>query len=155
MRYLLIVLLLFSCSKKTIKPVVINVPVEKPVVEIEKDYIYWPEKKINKKDIKEMRDTFYFKFDCDEMDREEAERLLKFSNKIPEGHIVYVRGGCCPIGTQEYNLNLGWRRAKYGQYFINMIIDNEILVDNYGESNLISTIDLWRNRRIEVETRKN
>ena len=143
------ILLSVMCCKKTIKPLVINVPVQSSIDSTEM-ISFW-----HTEEVKTISDTFYFEFDKDELTYEEAARLMKFSLEIPEGQVVYVTGGCCPIGTEEYNLNLGWRRAKYGQYFVNMMVPNEVLIYNHGESNLVSVRDLRKNRRIEVETRKN
>ncbi|MGQ9708494.1 MAG: OmpA family protein [bacterium] len=63
--------------------------------------------------------------------------IIKAGKKLA----VMIEGHCCPLGTSEYNLALGWRRAESAKaYLIRRGVDASILKTiSYGEERLVET----------------
>ena len=127
MRYLSIlfaILIIASCNKKVI--VIIELDntdfLETIIYDEGKTNITKPPASPVTKQSPIKRGVFYFGFDENFLTESEMERLIKFSATIPEDDLITVVGGCCPIGTDEYNMKLGFDRAKSGQaYLSNMV----------------------------------
>jgi len=147
MRYLkftLLVLLtigLFTgCPKKqTVKPVEeVQVPIEKPPEVIK------PKLVLNR---------IFFDFDKSDI-RQDAAIILgqnyEMMKSNPEVNII-IEGHCCELGTSEYNLVLGERRAKSAKSYLNKlgIGSDRMSIISYGEERPLDPNDLPKNRRCE------
>jgi peptidoglycan-associated lipoprotein len=68
---------------------------------------------------------------------------------------ITIEGHCCEIGTAEYNLALGERRAKAAYEYLTMLgIDPMRLATvSYGEEKPLDPADLEQNRRCEFRRR--
>ena len=66
-----------------------------------------------------------------------------------------IEGHCDPIGTTEYNMALGWRRANAAQdYLVKLGISKDRLSTiSYGEEKLLTTVEneYWKDRRCEFK----
>ncbi len=64
---------------------------------------------------------------------------------------VIIEGHCCEIGTAEYNLALGERRAAAARDYLVMlgISPDRLATVSYGEEKPLDPTDLPRNRRCE------
>ncbi len=88
----------------------------------------------------------YFDFDKSNIRPGDAEILKQNANQIKnlidqgKKPSVTIEGHCCPIGTSEYNMALGWRRAESAKsYLIKLGIDAGILnTISYGEEKLVT-----------------
>ncbi|UCF70526.1 MAG: OmpA family protein [candidate division WOR-3 bacterium] len=94
-------------------------------------------------------------FDLDKSDiRADAAKILSKNVEMlklyPEVKIV-IEGHCCELGTSEYNLGLGERRAKAAyDYLVMMGADMKRLSTiSYGEERPLDPNDLPSNRRCE------
>lgn len=94
-------------------------------------------------------------FDFDKSDiRQDAAGILKQNAEMlkiyPEVKIV-VEGHCCELGTSEYNLALGERRAKATQGYLVMlgIPIGQLTTLSYGEEKPLDAKVLEQNRRCE------
>ncbi len=103
--------------------------------------------------------TIYFDFDHSDIRPTDAEILEKNAKQLrncPDVRVT-IEGHCCPIGTSEYNMALGWRRANSAQdYLMKLGIDKDrISTISYGEEKPVSTIkvEYWKNRRCEFKTK--
>jgi peptidoglycan-associated lipoprotein len=150
MRYMkitmLIIIALFvvmGCPKKQVTPpppeeVIVE---EVPVVEPEPPK---PEFKLNR---------IFFDFDKSDIRADAAEILKKNAEmlKIYSDVSISIEGHCCRIGTAEYNLALGERRAKAArEYLIGLGISSKRLSTvSYGEEKPLDPNDLPKNRRCE------
>jgi outer membrane protein OmpA-like peptidoglycan-associated protein/TolA-binding protein len=71
---------------------------------------------------------------------------------------ILVEGYCDPIGTNQYNYNLGLRRANSVKDYLTKlgINRNQITTKSFGETNLVTTDSLgyWKNRRVEFTIEK-
>ena len=67
--------------------------------------------------------------------RRVLERIARWMREHPEARLI-IEGHCCDIGTEEYNLALGDRRAYSAKrYLVNLGIGPErISTISYGES---------------------
>ncbi len=148
---------LMGCPKKCVKPVkeepiLVEEPVEEEVTE---------EAELTKK-VELILENIYFDFDKADIRPGDAEILQKNAEQLQnainagQGVTVTIEGHCCPIGTAEYNMALGQRRAESAKaYLVKLGIDAGILnTISYGEEKLVTTDSLQyhRNRRCEFKT---
>jgi outer membrane protein OmpA-like peptidoglycan-associated protein len=89
----------------------------------------------------------YFKFDSDELLESEKWKIKNIDRPVE------LIGGCCPIGSDDYNYTLGLRRAMTIKRFFET---GGITVKSYisiGERELIETNreKYFMNRRCEVK----
>lgn len=150
MRYLklsaliLFCLVLFQgCTKKQ---------VVKPIEEMPEE-VAIPEPPIEPKKPSLLLKRIFFDFDKSDIRLDAAEVLkenAEMLKKYPKEKIV-IEGHCCEIGTTEYNLALGERRAKSGKnYLIRLgITPDRLSTISYGEERPLDPTDLPRNRRCE------
>ena len=95
----------------------------------------------------------FFDFDKSDIRADAAEilrnnaEMLKF---YPEFNII-IEGHCCRIGTAEYNLALGERRATAARDYLVMlgIMPSRFSLVSYGEEKPLDPNDLPKNRRCE------
>lgn len=141
---LLIVVLLIGCGGA---PVVEEEPMEEEVVEEDTTEVVEPELpalELNR---------IFFDFDKSDIRPDAAEVLEDNSEMLdmyPDVDVV-IEGHCCEIGTSEYNMALGERRAKAAyDYLVELGIDGDRLSTvSYGEERPLDPEDLPKNRRCE------
>jgi peptidoglycan-associated lipoprotein len=143
------VILLISivgCPKKVVKQEPIAPPPLPPIEE--KELI--PTLKLN---------TIYFDFDKSDIRPGDAEILKANAQALKDNPTVNItiEGHCDQIGTAEYNMALGWRRANAAQaYLIKLSIDKARLgTISYGEERPVTdkVDEYWKNRRCEFVTK--
>jgi peptidoglycan-associated lipoprotein len=140
---ILIGIIALGCAKKqTVMPV--EEPVVEPTpIEVEVE----PERP------KLMLQRIFFDFDKSDIRVDAAQTLSRNAEMLtlyPEVKVV-IEGHCCEIGTAEYNLGLGERRAKSAYDYLTMlgINENRLSMVSYGEEKPLDPEDLPRNRRCE------
>ncbi len=144
---LLVAIVFFGCPKKqVVKPVE---PVEPPpetttVVPVEQPQ---PEKPPL------VLERIFFDFDKSDIRQDAAITLEKNAEMLklyPDAKIV-IEGHCCEIGTSEYNMALGERRAKSAHdYLVKLgISPDRLSTISYGEERPLDPKVLERNRRCE------
>ena len=71
--------------------------------------------------------------------------------KIYPGKNIIIEGHCCELGTAEYNLALGERRAKAARDYLIMlgITSDQLTNVSYGEEKPLDPEVLEKNRRCE------
>jgi peptidoglycan-associated lipoprotein len=142
-------LTLLGCAKKVVKK---EEPIPPPVEEEEGKV---PEQPIK---TEQYLKTIYFEFDRSDIRSGDAKILEGNAQQLKNNSNVNVtiEGHCCPIGTSEYNMALGWRRANSAQdYLVKLgISKNRISTISYGEEKLVTTIEAeyWKDRRCEFKT---
>ena len=147
---ILIIFVLFAgCPRRQVVE-----PVEEPVVEEIPEEIIVPEEP--ERPPFEMERVF-FDFDKSDIRADAAEALKKNAEMLelyPEVNVT-IEGHCCEIGTAEYNLALGERRAKStNEYLVMLGIDPARLATvSYGEERPLDPTDLEQNRRCEFRRR--
>lgn len=92
--------------------------------------------------------VIYFSFDSDNISSEAEAKIAGIST---DNEIVLV-GGCCPIGEEAYNLELGFRRAMAVEKCLTRRLFVPTAVRSVGEFNLAATMpaEYWKNRRVEI-----
>lgn len=106
-----------------------------------------------------MLNTIYFDFDKSEIRPGDANILKANAQALKDNPTVNItiEGHCCPIGTSEYNMALGWRRATSAQdYLIKLGVSKARLnTVSYGEERLVAEneAEYWKNRRCEFVTK--
>jgi peptidoglycan-associated lipoprotein len=138
-----------GCAKKVVKK---EEPIPPP---IEKEVEAPP---IEKKPAEVTLATIYFDFDRSDIRPGDAKilennaRILKDNPDVK----IMIEGHCCPIGTSEYNMALGWRRANSARdYLVKLGISKDRLSTiSYGEERLVTTVEAeyWKNRRCEFKS---
>ena len=147
---ILIIFVLFAgCPRRQVVE-----PVEEPVVEEIPEEIIVPEEP--ERPPFEMERVF-FDFDKSDIRADAAEALKKNAEMLelyPEVNVT-IEGHCCEIGTAEYNLALGERRAKStNEYLVMLGIDPARLATvSYGEERPLDPTDIEQNRRCEFRRR--
>jgi outer membrane protein OmpA-like peptidoglycan-associated protein len=166
--YLFIALCFTSCNKKTI---VIERYKIKGTPRDTVDYIiHWPDENIpskppfkpdkNKK-FGSPLETIQFDFDKSDIRESELTKLKKILDALKNYDvtksdiILAVDGHGCEIGTDEYNYDLGLRRASEVENYLKSHLEQSqnihIMKKSYGEKIPISNI-LELNRRVEIHT---
>ncbi|KPK72849.1 hypothetical protein AMJ87_03575 [candidate division WOR_3 bacterium SM23_60] len=140
---ILIGVIALGCAKKqVVKPVEEPVVVETPV-EV-------PEEPVRPKLVLQ---RIHFDFDKSDIRSDAAETLRKNAEMLklyPEKKVI-IEGHCCEIGTAEYNLGLGERRAKAAYDYLTMLglSTDRMSMVSYGEEKPLDPADLPKNRRCE------
>lgn len=146
---------LIGCPKKCVKP-----PAEEPVavepVEVEEEVEVAPPK------VELNLQTIYFDFDKSDIRPGDASILQANASQIKKAVeagqklTVVIEGHCCPIGTSEYNMALGMRRAESAKsYLVKLGVDAELLnTISYGEERLVTNDpnQYHLNRRCEFKS---
>ncbi len=156
MRYLklgipivMMIVLFLGCPKKQVVQ-----PVEEPVIEEIPEEVVIPEEP-ERPPFEMVR--IFFDFDKSDIRADAAETLQRNADMLalyPAVNIT-IEGHCCEIGTAEYNLALGERRAKAAyDYLIMLGVDPMRLATvSYGEERPLDPTDLEKNRRCEFRRR--
>ena len=143
------VITLFGCAKKQV--VKEEEPIPPPVVEEEIEVPVEPEV------VELSLAAIHFEFDRSDIRPADARILEGNATQLKENPMVnvLVEGHCCPLGTSEYNMALGWRRANSAQdYLVKLGINRTRLSTiSYGEERLVTSMEdeYWRNRRCEFK----
>lgn len=144
---LILLISMVGCPKKVVRkeePIPPPRPVEPTKEEIK------PTLKLN---------TIYFDFDKSEIRPSDANILKANAQALKDNPTVNItiEGYCCPIGTAEYNMALGWRRATSAQdYLVKLgIAKARLSTISYGEERLVTEREdeYWKNRRCEFVTK--
>jgi len=146
---MVIMILFLGCPKKQVVQ-----PVEEPVIEEIPEEVVIPEEP--ERPSFEMGRIF-FDFDKSDIRADAAETLRRNAEMLqlyPAVNIT-IEGHCCEIGTAEYNLALGERRANAAyDYLVMLGIDAaRLAMVSYGEERPLDPTDLEKNRRCEFRRR--
>jgi len=146
-------LALMGCPKKCVKPAA-----EEPVV-VEEPQV---EEEITPTQVELNLQTIYFDFDKSDIRPGDATILQANADQIKKAvaagqkFSVTIEGHCCPLGTSEYNMALGWRRAESAKsYLVKLGVDAGLLnTISYGEERLVTNDpnQYHLNRRCEFKT---
>jgi peptidoglycan-associated lipoprotein len=142
---IMLMLTIVGCPKKVVKTQPIAPP-DKPIITEEEEEVETPMLTLN---------TIYFDFDKSDIRTGDAEILKANAKSLKDNAKVNItiEGHCDPMGTSEYNMALGWRRATAAQdYLMKLGIDKARLnTISYGEERLMTNneADYWQNRRCE------
>ncbi|RPJ55917.1 MAG: hypothetical protein EHM12_11150 [Dehalococcoidia bacterium] len=162
MRTLIIftLLVIFGCCKKTIK----NTPlpdnndrvIEKqvtPIVENEKGIILDSDTLVGDKK-NEWRLLYTVKFDLNSSILRPVEKmaLCRYTETLKDIDSIILIGGCCPLGDENYNTTLGYKRA-FSVYTTMSCLKSKFSVRSVGERDLLcsNSLDCYpENRRCEI-----
>ncbi len=149
-----VALILTGCPKKCVQPVkeepvIVEEPVEKEVEGV-------PQR------VELGLQTIYFDFDRSDIRPGDAQILQKNAENIKRAmaagskFTVTIEGHCCPLGTSEYNMALGQRRAEAARsYLVKLGVAADVLnTISYGEERLVTNDpnQYHLNRRCEFKT---
>lgn len=143
----LFILALPGCPKKCVTPVV-----EEPVVVEEPQPV-----PVEPKPAELSLATIHFDFDKSDIRADAMAILQANADKIKKatGRMVTIEGHTCPIGTSEYNMALGQRRAEAAKaYLVKLGVDGSRLSTvSYGEERLVTQVEAQydQNRRAEFK----
>ncbi len=98
-------------------------------------------------------ERIFFDFDKSDIRVDAADALKRNAQMLelyPEA-MVTIEGHCCEIGTAEYNLALGERRAKAAYDYLVMLGASpaQLSTVSYGEERPLDPTILEKNRRCE------
>lgn len=146
---LILLVSIVGCPKKVVKQEPIQPPPQ-PLPPTEEKEVIPPTLTLN---------TIYFDFDKSDIRMGDAE-ILKANAQVLKDNLtanITIEGHCDPIGTSEYNMALGLRRATSAQsYLIKLGIDQARLSTvSYGEERLVTENpdEHWKDRRCEFVTK--
>ena len=147
---LLILVLFMGCPKKQVVEPVEEIPVEE---EIPFEEVEIPEVPVEPPKPDLVLNTVFFDFDESDIRADAAEILQSNADMLklyPEIRVA-IEGHCCEIGTAEYNLALGERRAKAARDYLLMlgITPDRLATVSYGEERPLDRTNLEMNRRSE------
>ena len=151
MPVLLVLVFCLGCAKKQVVQPVEEIPVEEeiPFEEVEIP-VEIPVEPVRPEFV---LGTIFFDFNKSDLRADAVEVLQRNSEMLgiyPEVRTL-IEGHCCEIGTAEYNLALGERRAKATRDYLLMlgITPDRVTTVSYGEERPLDRTDLERNRRSE------
>lgn len=151
---MLIIFAFYMCApRKTVKVEPVKEELPKPPAEVVEE----PKEEVPARPPLVLK-TIYFDFDKYDIRPGDAE-ILKSNAELlklyPEVSIV-IEGHTCDIGTEEYNMGLGERRAKSTRdYLIKLGIDpSKISIVSYGETRLVDLKNKPKNRRAEFKVKE-
>ncbi len=103
-------------------------------------------------------ERIFFDLDKSDIRVDAAETLKKNADmlKIYPATKITIEGHCCELGTAEYNLALGEKRAKAARdYILKLgITPDRISTVSYGEEKPLDAKNLEMNRRCEFKSLK-
>lgn len=156
MRYLklalpliLICIVFVGCPRKQVAE-----PVEEPIVEEPPlEEIPLPEEPVEPPKPDLVLNIIFFDFDKSDIRADAAEILQGNAQmlKLYPDIRATIEGHCCEIGTSEYNLALGERRANATREYLLMlgITPDRLSTVSYGEEKPFDPSNLELNRRAE------
>jgi peptidoglycan-associated lipoprotein len=105
--------------------------------------------------------TVYFDFDRSDIRAGDAEVLRGNGNQLIEAAgkglkpMVTIEGHCDPVGTSEYNMALGQRRAQAAKTFLVKlgVPSDQLATVSFGEEKLVTQVEaeFEQNRRCEFK----
>jgi peptidoglycan-associated lipoprotein len=105
-----------------------------------------------------LQEIVYFEFDKAELDADGKRKLEENASWIKEdpARILTIEGHTDEVGTPEYNLALGERRAKASRdYLLALGVDpTKVSVITYGEERPASQEDSQNRRSVFIATKK-
>jgi outer membrane protein OmpA-like peptidoglycan-associated protein len=137
--------LAIGCSKKVTSFTEYQKPVKsEPVYALEKFDTAKPV--IEKQAVQKGKIVVYFEFDSYALDGTEKEKLNEVTGTVE------IIGGSCPIGTDEYNYDLGLKRANAVRVVVEQRGATVKSLKSVGENDLITTDEkeYKLNRRCEL-----
>ncbi len=139
--------LFFGCPRRQVVE-----PAEEALEEIPYEEVEIPEEPEQPKP-ELVLERIFFDFDKSDIRADAADVLKKNAEMLglyPEAKVL-IEGHCCEIGTAEYNLALGERRAKAAHDYLVMlgISTTRLSTVSYGEERPLDPKDLKKNRRCE------
>ncbi len=140
-----------GCHKKAVKVVEPIPPPEQPTTTITEEPITPATTAI----VQAKMNAIYFDFDKSDIRTGDADILKANAQVLKDNPMVNITiaGNCDPVGTSEYNMALGWRRANAAQaYLVKLGIDKTKLgTISYGEEQLVSQLEneYWKDRRCD------
>ena len=154
---LMSILAILGCSKRVIKIDLIE-PVKPPVIvdtlPLIVDTIVETKIPIKIENPTKKSTVVYFEKNSFSLNCDESAKLIDYI-KAEAPRRLYLVGGCCWLGSSEYNLELGYKRAQSVQEYILSMAGYrvEFVVQSVGKNALISETDISLNRRCEVVPR--
>jgi peptidoglycan-associated lipoprotein len=151
-----IIVLFFGCPKRQAQPEPIEeIPVEE---EIPFEEVEIPEEIPAEPVLPDfVMERIFFDFDKSDIRADAAEILQKNAEmmKLYPYVNITIEGHCCEIGTAEYNLALGERRANAARDYLLMlgITPDRFATVSFGEEKPLDAFNLERNRRCEFVVR--
>ncbi|MBN2620402.1 OmpA family protein [candidate division WOR-3 bacterium] len=145
----LLCVLFIGCPKKQVAE-----PVEEPIVEETPfEEIELPVEPVEPPKPDLVLNMIFFDFDKSDIRVDAADILQGNAEmlKIYPDIRVTIEGHCCEIGTAEYNLALGERRAKATRDYLLMLglTPDRLSTVSYGEEKPLDPKNLELNRRAE------
>lgn len=102
--------------------------------------------------------VIYFEFDQSDLSEESRATLNENAEWLKEDpkRTLLIEGHTDEVGTPEYNLGLGDRRARAARdYLVRLGIDgNRIKIITYGEEKPVSNEDAMNRRSVFIATKK-
>jgi peptidoglycan-associated lipoprotein len=152
---ILLLVLFFGCPKRQTQPEPIEeIPIEE---EIPYEEVEIPEEPEEPPKPAFVMERIFFDFDMSDIRVDAAEILQRNAEmmKLYPYVNITIEGHCCEIGTAEYNLALGERRAMAAREYLLMlgITPDRISTVSYGEESPLDPFNLDMNRRCEFPVR--
>lgn len=147
---ILLLILVLGCPRRVTKQ---EAP---PLMEREEEEVVPPEEE----EVKPPLELKRINFELDRYDlRPDAVETLKENARVLKAYPdlrVLIEGHCCELGTAEYNLALGQRRAISAyNYLVNLGIEpGRLSTISYGEERPLDLYNLPINRRCEFIIRR-
>lgn len=145
-------LTLVSCAKTVVKKEEPIPPPQKVVQEPEVKPVETPAQ------VTSQLQNIYFDFDRSDIRSGDATILEANATQLknnPDIKIM-IEGHCDPVGTNEYNMALGWRRANAAQDYLAKlgIGKTQMSTISYGEEKLLSSMEseYGKDRRCEFKS---
>jgi peptidoglycan-associated lipoprotein len=105
-----------------------------------------------------LQDVIYFEFDRSELDDDAKKKLTDNATWLKEdpSRSLTIEGHTDEVGTPEYNLGLGERRARASrEYLLALGIEaTRVSVITYGEERPASSQDAQNRRSVFIATKK-
>jgi peptidoglycan-associated lipoprotein len=105
-----------------------------------------------------LNDVVYFAFDSSELDEESRKKLTENANwlKKDPARTLTIEGHTDEVGTPEYNLGLGERRARTTKdYLVRLgIQEKRVSIITYGEERPAGSEDTKNRRSMFIATKK-
>jgi len=145
---LLVLVAFFGCPKKQIVKPQEVVPEETTITIVPEETV-----KVEPEKPALVLNRIFFDFDKSDI-RQDAAEILKQNTEMlniyPDIKVI-IEGHCCEIGTAEYNLALGERRAKAARDYLLLqgITPDRLTTVSYGEEKPLDPKVLEKNRRCE------
>ncbi|HWM86316.1 MAG TPA: OmpA family protein [Kofleriaceae bacterium] len=105
-----------------------------------------------------LQDVIYFAFDSSELDEPSRQKLTENANwlKKDPARTLTIEGHTDEVGTPEYNLGLGERRARTTKdYLVRLgIQEKRVSIITYGEERPAGSEDTKNRRSMFIATKK-